>query len=244
MDVGQKRVLCFSSAAGLPFKDIPVSSELLAQYIIELDRFFFRLAIVLGVLMITIGGFQWLIALGNAGKIGSAKETIEQAVIGLVLALTSYLLLTQIDTSFVQLQDLRLNKNLGQLNTDCGKFFTRDVCENPQLTSPLTCGWKCNGTAGVGSVCGGACIPLSSMAVNTTEHCDLTKADAVYYRQTYSRDPECCCSGTKCLYTYEDPNSSLFCNLCRNSQCNPNDTACKDSWVSSAVSKCLDIFGY
>ena len=87
----------FNFAAGINFQTLTASvtnvgPELLAQYISELTYFFLRLAVVLAVLMITIGGFQWLIALGNASKISNAKDTIQQALIGLMLALTSYLM--------------------------------------------------------------------------------------------------------------------------------------------------------
>ncbi len=76
----------------------------LVAFINALDTFFYRLAIVLAVLMITIGGMQWLMAIGNSSKISNAKDTIQQAVIGLILAMTAILLFNQIDPSFTNLK--------------------------------------------------------------------------------------------------------------------------------------------
>lgn len=110
----------FASASGIGFSYKGDCAALLANYMVALNTFFYRLAIVLAVLMITIGGFQWLAAMGNASKISSAKETIEQAVIGLALAFTAYLIFSQIDQSFVKLESLKIGRM--DLNQDCGKY--------------------------------------------------------------------------------------------------------------------------
>mgnify|MGYP001559029934 CR=1 FL=1 len=137
----------FNFAAGINFQNLTanvtnVGPELLAQYISELTYFFLRLAVVLAVLMITIGGFQWLIALGNASKISNAKDTIQQALIGLMLALTSYLMFSQIDKSFVELKSLDILGKSDSLTLKCDTYFTKATCDNPALHPGLTCGWS------------------------------------------------------------------------------------------------------
>ena len=139
----------FNFAAGINFQNLTanvtnVGPELLAQYISELTYFFLRLAVVLAVLMITIGGFQWLIALGNASKISNAKDTIQQALIGLMLALTSYLMFSQIDKSFVELKSLDILGKSDSLTLKCDTYFTKATCDNPALHPGLTCGWSCD----------------------------------------------------------------------------------------------------
>jgi hypothetical protein len=47
-------------------------------------------------LMIIIGGFFWLTSAGDVGKIGTAKDMIFSAIIGLLIVLASYLILTVI----------------------------------------------------------------------------------------------------------------------------------------------------
>jgi len=51
---------------------------------------------ICALLMIIIGGFEWLISAGDVGRIGSAKEKISSAIIGLLIVLASYLILTVI----------------------------------------------------------------------------------------------------------------------------------------------------
>ena len=133
---------CFKTSSGLGFEATTCDDgTLLADFIVQLNIFFFRLAIVLAVLMITIGGFQWLMAIGNASKISAAKETIQQAVIGLILAATAFLLFSQIDTSFVELEKLSLLPST--LESKCGKFLDKNSCNLGQDFERIKCTWNC-----------------------------------------------------------------------------------------------------
>ncbi|MDP2815944.1 MAG: hypothetical protein Q8O19_04625, partial [Rectinemataceae bacterium] len=152
----------FTPSSGINFgkPSFACDGELLANYMVELNKFFYRLAIVLAVLMITIGGFQWLSAMGNSSKISSAKETIEQAVIGLALAFTAYLIFSQIDTSFVQLKSLVINNDTLEI-TDCSKWIDRPTC----ITSPkISCAWSCAGEGFASEVVNGT-------SIKSTTHC-------------------------------------------------------------------------
>lgn len=44
-----------------------------------------NIAVIGAVLMIVIGGFQWMISAGDPGKIASAKEKVYSAVFGLII---------------------------------------------------------------------------------------------------------------------------------------------------------------
>jgi hypothetical protein len=50
----------------------------------------------LTLVMVVFGGFQWLTAAGNKEKISAGTKTMTWAIIGLILVLGSYLLLTTI----------------------------------------------------------------------------------------------------------------------------------------------------
>ncbi len=136
---------CFSSASGLitsggtsVFTSEKCDPTDLVSFINTLNTFFYRLAIVLAVLMITIGGLQWLMAIGNSGKISNAKDTIQQAVIGLILALTAILLFNQIDTSFTNLKAPALSSDYD--------FVCSDIKDPTTCTShpaPAFCVWSC-----------------------------------------------------------------------------------------------------
>ena len=57
---------------------------------------------IAAMLMISIGGFMYLTSAGNTSKTGQAKEIITDAIIGVILALVSYLLLYTINPDLVK----------------------------------------------------------------------------------------------------------------------------------------------
>jgi hypothetical protein len=81
----------------------PVDENLFGNYLRAFYQFFVGAVSVLATVMIVYGGLRWVTAAGNSAKIGVAKETIQAAIIGLVLALTSFVLLRTINPKLVQL---------------------------------------------------------------------------------------------------------------------------------------------
>lgn len=103
----------FKSSVGLDVSKCPSvypggvpNPDFLPCYINTLVSFFIQAAVILAVLMILVGGFQWLMAIGNQGKVGNAKSTISGAILGLIFALTAYVILAQINTNLVKLKGL------------------------------------------------------------------------------------------------------------------------------------------
>jgi len=88
---------------------ITIDGDTIGTYISAVYKFFVGALAIIAVVMIMIGGFQWLMAAGSAEKVSHAKETIFGAIIGLVLALTSYLLLYTLNPNLVQYQSLIVN---------------------------------------------------------------------------------------------------------------------------------------
>jgi 3D (Asp-Asp-Asp) domain-containing protein len=86
---------------------VEVTGRTLGDFVAAFYVWFAGAAAVLAIFMVMFGGYQWLTAAGNAGRIGQAKETITGAVVGLVLLLTSYVLLATISPTFVNFKDLR-----------------------------------------------------------------------------------------------------------------------------------------
>ena len=76
----------------------------LPHYISVVYRFAIGIISLLAVLLIIYGGFNWVIAAGNETRISDAKATILAAVIGLIIALTSYTLLNTINPNLVNLR--------------------------------------------------------------------------------------------------------------------------------------------
>jgi D-alanyl-D-alanine dipeptidase len=96
---------------GVPIPGLPefsqgqgvlVNKDTFAKYVGGVYKFFVGMAGILAVFMIMFGGVKWLFAGGSSSKISSAKEMIFGAIIGLILALGSYLILYWINPKLVQ----------------------------------------------------------------------------------------------------------------------------------------------
>lgn len=83
-----------------------VDGTLLSRYLRAFYVYFVWIVGILAVIMTMYGGLQWLTAGGNASRIETAKSTMNGALIGLVLTLTSVVILQAINPSLVTLQDL------------------------------------------------------------------------------------------------------------------------------------------
>jgi len=75
-----------------------------AEYVIYFYRYFVGVVGILSTVMVIAGGLLWIVAAGNESKISSAKSTISGAVIGLILTLTSFILLNTISPQLVKLK--------------------------------------------------------------------------------------------------------------------------------------------
>ncbi|MBU1165295.1 pilin [Patescibacteria group bacterium] len=75
----------------------------LPNYIASLYKFLISFAAVLAVVMIMVGGVQWMMAGGSPERVSNAKTYITSALIGLILALSSFLLLQTINPRLTEL---------------------------------------------------------------------------------------------------------------------------------------------
>lgn len=80
----------------------------IAKYVQVAYTFLVGFAAVLAVLAITWGGVQWLISRGESGKIQEARKIIGNAVVGLVIALGSYAILSVINPNLTQFNPLTI----------------------------------------------------------------------------------------------------------------------------------------
>jgi len=78
----------------------------LDQYVTGIYNFAAMAVGIIGVLMFLVGGFQYMISAGNRGMSGEAKKTMINAVIGIVLVLGAYLLLSTINKELIDFQAL------------------------------------------------------------------------------------------------------------------------------------------
>ena len=123
-------------------------------------------AMVLAVLMIIFAGFQWMAGAVSPPQVEEAKKKIWAAVIGLTLALTSFLILKTINPDLVSLRKLtplsvpeppKPTSPVTQTDTSCGPANDYQNCSWTEVPSEQSCFTvKGNGWAGLdGDFCEG-----------------------------------------------------------------------------------------
>lgn len=80
----------------------------ISEYIAAVYSYIVGIASIFATAMIMWGGMRWIFAAGDSSKIGRAKEIINNALIGLILALGSYILLYTINPKTVSFGALKL----------------------------------------------------------------------------------------------------------------------------------------
>ncbi len=80
-----------------------VDSSLFGRYVSAFYVYFAGVAGILAVVMIMYGGFHYITSLGNPQRMNQGKEIISNALIGVILVLTSYLLLSIINPRLTKL---------------------------------------------------------------------------------------------------------------------------------------------
>jgi hypothetical protein len=78
------------------------SASDLSSYLQWVFAFAISIAGILAVLMIVIGGIQYITAYGNPNQIENAKNRIYQALLGLLLAISAWLILYTINPDLVK----------------------------------------------------------------------------------------------------------------------------------------------
>lgn len=88
--------------------NIQIDCLTLGDYLSYIYKFVIGLVGLLSVFMITVGGFIWIFAGGNSGKVKQAKDYIRGAVTGLLLAVFSYSILYIINPQLVEIKRIGL----------------------------------------------------------------------------------------------------------------------------------------
>lgn len=106
----------------------------LGSYIALLYNYLIGALVIFAIVMIMYGGFRWITAGGDAGKIGEAKSTIVGAVVGLVLGLFSFTILNVINPALLRLEMPRV-KRIRPIYFEvkpirCEDYITPSECKN------------------------------------------------------------------------------------------------------------------
>ena len=118
------------------------TTKMLADYITEIYRYLIGIVGILAAVVIMMAGVAWLVSAGNATIIGQAKSYIGGAIMGLILALTSYYILSFINDGLV---NFKIN------NIDLGKVASKSIgC----------CDYKINNNQRVADISSSSCDQL------------------------------------------------------------------------------------
>lgn len=90
---------------GMPSGDAPLGGYLVALY-----NFLLGAVGIIAMMMLVYGGFRYMTSAGNPTAMGDAKDIVYSAIIGLSLALISYLIISAINPELLFTQDAKLAK--------------------------------------------------------------------------------------------------------------------------------------
>src|SRR3989338_6315349 len=113
----------------------------IGQYVSALYQYSVGIAAILAMVMIMVGGFLWLTSAGSPDRVGKAKEFITSAIMGLALALFSFVILYTINPRLVNLGGVTVVVPFEQILTCCyqeGNVGTwRYISENSSCEKTL-----------------------------------------------------------------------------------------------------------
>lgn len=237
-----------SPIPGLFDKEIDVDSSLFGRYVSSFYIYFSGVAGIIAIVMIMWGGFHYITSAGNSQKMSEGKDIINNAVIGLVLLFTAYLLLNTINP--------RLTKYaLPTLSVIPTILQPQYYCESAGPNSPqmiaaraqhATCNKEVNYTVD------GATSTCISLAVTTDEQdqdiaCVPTKSpdtgNVIFKRMKASAacdnneiTPDGACSTTQSLFKLEP----WLKGACKLADIRASSTTVKDVCVYSNYYTCLN----
>jgi hypothetical protein len=87
---------------------IDISSNSIGDYIRTVFVAFIWVVGILATVMVIYGGVKWVAAAGNAGRIKDARDIVDSAIIGVIIALTSVVLLNLINPGLTRFNGLVL----------------------------------------------------------------------------------------------------------------------------------------
>lgn len=100
----------------------------IGAYIEAIYTYSIGAAAVVAVVMIMVGGFQWLTAAGDAGRVSKAKTRINDALVGLMLTVFAWTILNTINPALIKLQMPRIPMVQKASFVQCDAFKMKVGC--------------------------------------------------------------------------------------------------------------------
>ena len=147
---------------GLP----PEGPLSLSQYIVGLYNFLLSIVGIVAVMMLIIGGMKYIAAAGNASVIADAKDTISNAIFGLLLALLSWVIVSTINPDVLYIKNPASSlTDAYEGNLDACGIYVDPVCTCKDTTTPaavdqatceVACADNCGTTGSLPCIYGGS----------------------------------------------------------------------------------------
>jgi len=102
----------------------------IGEYIQAIYRYAIGVVGILAAVVLMVGGIVWLTAGGNQTRIGEAKAWIGASLTGLVIALSSYMLLWIVNPALVQFRPIGVTTIDKIITGRCITTGTPDICKN------------------------------------------------------------------------------------------------------------------
>ena len=128
-----------NSSGGAETIKIDAGGNAVRSYVSNFYKFGIGLTGILATIMFAVGGLIWLTSGGSTTQIGKAKQCILGSLTGLVLALSSYVILSSINPSIVNLHWGKSISALGNIGVGCS-WVDRKCNEDYEKDSPGSCG--------------------------------------------------------------------------------------------------------
>lgn len=94
---------------GLFDQTVTIDSTTIAQYIRVIFIFFIWVVGIVATVMVVYGGIKWVAAAGNPSRINDARDVINSAIIGVIIALSSVVLLNIINPGLTAFKGISLS---------------------------------------------------------------------------------------------------------------------------------------
>ncbi len=120
----------------VPDKDGKLSIDWIGKYISAIYKYAIGVVGILAAVVLMIGGIVWITAGGNQTRVGEAKAWIGASLTGLVIALTSYMILWTVNPALVQFRPIKVATVEDKSSGCCEKdeidqgTLSQSSCEN------------------------------------------------------------------------------------------------------------------
>jgi hypothetical protein len=185
-----------------PISDVPGAEGQSGDFPTYVRNIYVVLMWLVGIsalMMISVGGFWYMTSAGNTSRVNTGKEMITDAVIGLILALATWLILYTINPDLTRISFATLNLSNGTSGAISGTQPTAPAPGNTPKGPVGSCGGIKNN---VGNQCELASADLSGMlacmAKTSLPYGPVTSVSARNIGANFERAKACC--GGNCTH--------------------------------------------